>query len=427
LGNFAGCYMSAFRINEIVISGMGIVSAVGTGKREFFNALMTVGNAFGVMTRPGRQMHSRFIGAEFRRELNPENFSDEGCQWTLSADAALLAVKEAWEEARLAETEPARVGIIVAGCNVQQRALLRAQSLVAANPQFTRPRYALMFMDSDVCGVCSAHFGIGGLSHSVGASSASGQVAVFLAEQAIASGQVDSCVVVGALCDLSYFELHAMKTLGAMGTDRFMNEPTEAYRPFDQDRDGFIFGENCGAIVVERLIECHRKKTVPYAYIRGSGSAFASRRGPEPSFEGEVAAIGAALDKAHWQGSDIDYVNPHGSGSIVGDDVECKAIAASGMGEAFINATKSIVGHGLSAAAIIEIIATALQMDSALLHPCRNLHKPIAPHLRWVLDRPESRSINRAMSISLGFGGISTAICLERYGAPTEGRRAWIE
>lgn len=419
--------MSACSSNEVVVSGLGIVSAAGTGKREFVNSLMTADNTFGVMTRPGRQMHSRFIGSEFRRELSPADFSDEGCQWTLSTDAALLAVKEAWDEARLKDTDPTRIGIIVAGCNFQQRALLQAQLLVAANPEFTRPRYALMFMDSDVCGACSAHFGIRGLSHSVGASSASGQVAVFLAEQAIAGGHLDSCVVVGALSDPSYFELHAMRSLGAMGTERFANEPAKAYRPFDEDRDGFIFGENCGAIVIERLNEAHRKGTVPYACIRGSGFALALSRGPEPSFDGEVIAINTALDKAHWQAAEIDYVNPHGSGSIIGDDVECRAIAACGMEEAFINSTKSIVGHGLSAAAIVEIIATALQMDTGILHPSRNLHKPIAPNLRWVADRPEPHSINRAMSISLGFGGISTAVCLERYDAPTRGRRAWIE
>jgi malonyl-ACP decarboxylase len=137
-------------------------------------------------------------------------------------------------------------------------------------------------------------------------------------------------------------------------------------------------------------------------------------RNPEPSFEGETRAIQSALGASGMRPAQIDYVNPHGTGSIVGDETELEALRACGLTGAYLNATKSLIGHGLSAAGAVEVIATLLQMRAGRLHPTRNLENPIDPTLNWVKNKPIDHPIEKALTLSMGFGGINTALCWQR-------------
>jgi malonyl-ACP decarboxylase len=249
----------------------------------------------------------------------------------------------------------------------------------------------------------------------VGGASASGQLAIMQAALAVMSKQVDVCVALGALSDLSYWECQGLRSLGAMGSDRFANEPARACRPFDRDHDGFIFGESCGAVVIESLESCQRRGVTPYAALRGWGMAIDGNRNPDPSLEGEVCAIQAALQSSTWQSSKIDYVNPHGTASVVGDETELQALRDCKLTSAYINATKSLIGHGLSAAGTVEVVATLLQMHAGQLHPTRNLENPIDPAFNWVRDQAINHQIENALTLSMGFGGINTALCWQRY------------
>jgi len=396
----------------VVVSGMGVISAIGQGKAAFVNALLDGETAFGVMQRPGRQGESAYLGAE----IGEITFSTGIARQTLraaslSAQAALVVLEEAWTEARLSDVDPRRIGLIVGGSNVQQRELTQVHETYRDSSAFLRPTYALSFMDSDLCGFSTAHFGIRGLAYTVGGASASGQLAIVQAAQAVLTNQVDVCIALGALMDLSHWECRGLRALGAMGSDRYANEPALACRPFDRDRDGFIFGESCGAVVIESLESSQRRGLEPYAALRGWGIAMDGNRNPDPSLDGETEAIQSAIDASGWTPAQIDYVNPHGTGSIVGDETELKALHACGLAGAWLNATKSLTGHGLSAAGTVEVIATLLQMQAGRLHPTRNLENPIDLTLNWVNDQSIDHPIENALTLSMGFGGINTALC----------------
>lgn len=397
-----------------VVTGMGVLSAIGQGKAAFAKALLAGESAFGVMRRPGRQHDSAYLGSEIPEIVFPPSISRQTLRAaSLSAQAALAVLDEAWTEARLSELDPGRIGLIVGGSNVQQRELTQIQESYRQSPDFLRPTYALAFMDSDLCGFCTAQFGIRGLAYTVGGASASGQLAIAQAAQAVASGQVDACIALGALMDLSHWECRGLRALGAMGSDRFGDEPALACRPFDRDHDGFIFGESCGAVVVESLESSRSRGMTPYATLRGWGIAMDGNRSSDPSLEGEIQAIRMALDASDYTAADIDYVNPHGTGSAVGDETELKALKACGLSGVFLNATKSLIGHGLSAAGTVEVIASLLQMQSGRLHPTRNLDHPIDDDFQWVRDETVDHQIDNAMTLSMGFGGINTALCWE--------------
>lgn len=397
---------------ETVVTGMGVIAAIGQGKAAFADALLEGRSAFGVMRRPGRQRESAYVGAEIGDVACPAHISRQTMRAaSLSAQAALVVLEEAWVEARLSEVDPRRVGLVVGGSNVQQRELSQTHEAYRERSAFLRPSYAMAFMDSDLCGFCTAQFGIRGFAYTVGGASASGQLAVVQAAQAVLAKQVDVCIALGALMDLSHWECRGLRAVGAMGSDRYASEPALACRPFDRDHDGFIFGESCGALVLESLESSRRRGVAPYAALRGWGIGMDANRNPDPSLEGEAQAIQDALAASAWRPSEVDYVNPHGTGSIVGDETELQALRLCGLADAHLNATKSLTGHGLSAAGSVEVIATLLQMRARRLHPTRNLDNPIDPSLNWVRERPLDRAISKALTLSMGFGGINTALC----------------
>jgi malonyl-ACP decarboxylase len=395
---------------------MGIISAIGQGKAAFSTALFGGQAAFSVMQRPGRQRESAYLGAEIGEIIFPPSIAKQTLRATsLSAQAALAVLQEAWIEARLSDVDPCRIGLIVGGSNLQQRESAQIQENYRDRLAFLRPTYALSFMDSDLCGFCTAQFGIRGFAYTVGGASASGQLAIMQAAQAVLANQVDVCIALGALMDLSHWECRGLCALRAMGSDRYANQPELACRPFDRDHDGFIFGESCGAVVLESLESSQRRGLEPYAALHGWGIAMDGNRNPNPSLEGETRAIQSALDASGLPPAQIDYVNPHGTGSIAGDETELKALHTCGLTNAHLNATKSLIGHGLSAAGTVEVIATLLQMQAGRLHPTRNLENPIDPTLNWVRNKSIDRRIETALTLSMGFGGINTALCWRRY------------
>jgi malonyl-ACP decarboxylase len=407
---------------RIVVTGIGITASIGQGRRAFVDALLAGEHRFSVMRRPGRQKPSAagdaaasFIGAEIADLRMPDGIpmaKFRNASW--SAQVALATLHEAWEDAGLNDVDPQRIGLIVGGSNMQQRELVLNQLKYQDQVDFLRPTHAMTFMDTDLCGICSEAFGIRGLAITVGGASASGQLAAIQAAEAVRSGQVDVCIALGALMDLSFFECQAFRSLGAMGSDRFADQPELACRPFDRDRNGFIFGEACGAIVVRRAADAMPVAKPPYAELKGWAMAWDANRNPNPSLEGETTVIRRALAMAGLAADAIDYVNPHGTASVVGDETELAALRACGLDHAYINTTKSLVGHGLSAAGMVELIAIMLQMQAGRLHPSRNLENPMDAGFRWVGATAVDHVVERALNMSMGFGGINTAVCLQR-------------
>lgn len=409
--------------SDLLISGIGVTSAIGQGKADFLDALLAGRHRFGVMRRPGRQRPAdergegtAYLGAEIGTlglpvEIPPNLLRTA----SFSAQVALASVYEAWHDAALDRLDPERVGLVVGGSNFQQRELVQLHEAYRQRPQFLRPTYAMSFMDSDLCGLCTEVFGIRGFAHTVGGASASGQVAVVQAIAAVQAGIVDACVAVGTLMDLSHWECQGLRSLGAMGSDRYAERPEHACRPFDRERDGFIYGESCAVLVIEREASAGHAGVRPYARIAGWAMGMDGNRNPNPSLDGEMAAIAKALQRAGLDAAQIDYVNPHGTGSGIGDVTELEALRRSGLGHAWLNTTKSVTGHGLSAAGAVELAAVALQMRAEQLHPSRNLDDCMEPSLSWVRERALDHRIEHALNLSMGFGGVNTAVCLSRH------------
>lgn len=404
-------------MSNIEITGMGIVTSIGQGVPTFKKALLSGETQFAYLKQPGRESVKPFIGAELpdidAKTLFPE-YSGLLRTATKTAQVAILAVTEAWQDAQLTSSKvnPERVGLVVGGSNLQQRDRQQTWQRYHSRQEFIRPTYGLTFWDTDILGLISQCFQIQGEGYSVGGASASGAIAIIHAARQILMGNSDICIALGTLSDLSGYECQALMNLGAMGSERFADRPDLACRPFDQDHDGFIYGEGCGALVLERTDCAQQRGAQSHGQLKGWGLALDGNRSPEPSQKGEERAINTALAMADLQPESIDYVNTHGTGSPLGDKTEVAALKSVGLHRCLLNSTKSLTGHCLTAAGVVEAIATILQMKFGFCHPTKNLVNPIDTSLNWVKESSVQAEIKYAISNSFGFGGINTALLI---------------
>jgi malonyl-ACP decarboxylase len=401
-------------MTKLLVSGIGITSAIGQGRDEFLKKLLAGNDNLAIMKREGRQKDSEFIGSEIDK-LNYSKLLSQVCLKTASwsTKVAMLTLEEAWHDSNLSQIPPERIGLILGGSNLQQREQMLLQQRYQNSPYYINPKYGFTFLDSDISAYCCEHFGINGLHYNVGGASSSGQLAIIESAKAVQSGIVDVCISLAGLMDLSYFELYALQNLGAMATGK-LSDKNALNCPFDKAHKGFVYGENCAAIVIESKKHALDRNASCYGEIASWSSHVDGNRNPNPSLAGEQRVITQSLAMAGLKAKDIDYINPHGTGAPLGDETEIKALKSCGLTKAFINTTKSITGHGLSAAGGVEVVATLLQMQSNKLHPCLNLNEPIDNEMNWVGKQEIKHKMNHALSLSYGFGGFNTAICLSK-------------
>ncbi|NES67896.1 MAG: polyketide beta-ketoacyl:ACP synthase [Okeania sp. SIO2D1] len=405
-------------MNDINITGMGIVTPIGQGVTPFRESILSGKTKFGYLQRPGRENPKKpFIGAELPeidvRYLFPE-YSGLLRSATWTSQIAMVAVAEAWEDAKLTsdKVNPERIGLVIGGSNLQQRHQQQTWQRYQSRPEFIRPTYGMTVWDTDLLGLLSQCFQIKGEGYSVGGASASGAVAIIHAARQIVTGATDISIVVGSLFDICTYECQGLMNLGAMGSDRFADSPELSCRPFDRSHNGFIYGEGCGVLVLERANHAQARGVVSQGKLLGWGLNLDGNRSPEPSQTGEGRAMQAALAMANFLPEQIDYVNTHGTSSPLGDRTEVAALKSVGLNHCLVNATKSLTGHCLTAAGVVEAIATLLQMNSSFCHPTKNLVDPIDDTLNWVKETAVQAEIKYAISNSFAFGGINTALLL---------------
>lgn len=419
----------------VAITGIGIISPFGQGIPAFSQALVNSKSQFVCSERFAELLFPVIVAElhDFNFEQVLHSYPDlsdqlltlaykSGRRAPLTLQASLIAALEAWQQARLHDRKPeaTRIGLVVAGNNTTQNYQYALRTTFQQNPNYLSPTYALHFMDTDQVGILSEVFGIQGEGFTVGGASASGNMGIIHGQRLIQQGLVDVCLVVGVLADLSPLELQGFYNIGALGGHSFQERPNQACRPFDRDHEGFIWGQASGCLVLESLEKVQVSGLSYWGKIAGSAMVLDGYRGTKSNIEGESRVMKNALIQANMSPEQIQYLNTHGTSSALGDDVEIQAIRAvfeKSIHQLWLNSTKSIVGHCLWSAGVIEAIATLLQMQNSFLHANLNLEHPIDYECRFVGQRnKEDANISTAMSNSFGFGGINTSVIFTRGG-----------
>lgn len=407
------------------ISGMGITSSVGFGVLEFQESLHLGRSNF---KRQNNIIFSPLESTQVKEALERlEFFSKEKRSLILKMtrkvglpiQASILAMAEAWVQANLIEKplNSEKISLITAGNNTTTQFLFQNYEAYQQEPHYLSPTYAMQFMDTYQLGVLSELFNIQGEGFTTGGASASGNLALIEAARLINSGQSDICVVVGSLADLSPMDLQGFINVGALGGKTLGDHPEKTCRPFDQAHEGFIYGQTAACMILESPESSRKRQVKPLACIKGYASKLQGSHLTDPSEIAESTVMQRAVEMADYKLSDVEYINTHGSSSPIGDITEIAAIKSlfkNKVGNIWLNATKSITGHCLWSAGVVEAIATIIQMENSFLHPNLNLDHPIDTDCRFVGKEAIPAKIEIALSNSFAFSGIHSSLLIER-------------
>jgi 3-oxoacyl-[acyl-carrier-protein] synthase II len=258
-------------------------------------------------------------------------------------------------------------------------------------------------------GNISIHFGLCGVNTAISTACASAAHAVGDALRAIQYDHADVMVSGGSEAGITPMGLGGFISARALSMRN--DDPRAASRPFDRDRDGFILSEGAGVLVLEELEHARKRGAKIYCEVLGVGSTADAHHitAPHPEGLGAARAMELALKDARVGPEEVDYVNAHGTSTELGDAAETGAIKRV-FGEharkLAISSTKSMLGHLLGASGGVELIATAMAVKTAVMHPTINLDTPDpACDLDYIPKQPREKRVRRAISNSFGFGG----------------------
>lgn len=415
-------------LNDVVITGMGVLTSVGDDRDSFAFALRSGACGITRDNQDGLGVAARVGGFRLDERLTRLELPEEiflrarkaGHRAPVSIQLSILTALEAWTQAfgRGAGFSQTAVNLIVAGNNVSPGYAYRIHEQYAQTREFIPASYALHFLDTDHVGVVSEVLGLQSEGFTAGGASASGNVAILQAWRQIRHGIANACVVVGAMTDLSPMELQSFRNAGALGGLRFEEEPERACRPFDRDREGFIYGQGSACLVLESAEFARRRGAHVLGGIAGAGFCLDANRLSHPSVEGEARAMRLALGEAGLAPEAVDYVNAHATSSKAGDEAEVKALKevfGAHVRDLKINGTKGLTGHCLHAAGVVEAAATLIQMNGRFLHPNRNLECPMDDTCGFAGASAQEADMEIVMSNAFGFGGINTSIVMKPY------------
>nr|ADA82593.1 3-oxoacyl ACP synthase [uncultured bacterium psy1] len=410
---------------DVVVIGMGIRTALGAGVSVFTDALWSGTSGISHCAQDGLGVAARVGALDFVPSLAAMGLEAElvararraAGRAPRAAQVSLIATLEAWGTMGRAarEIEPRHVHLVVGGSNLELLHTYQMHEKFLAAPEYVPARYALTWMDTHLVGVVSEVLQLHGEGLTVGGASASGNVALIEGQRRVASGRCEVCVILGPMTDLSPVELRALQHTGALGGARDDVGAAEACRPFDQGRDGFIYGQGAACVILASR-ECAEALGVTVdGRILGGAMCLDGNHLSDPSVEGERRAMQLALEDAGIGADDVDYVNAHATSSVLGDVTELQAldeVFERGSRPVWVNGTKSFTGHCLSAAAVVEAVGVLVQLKHGFLHRNLNLTSPLDTRCQLVGPSTKEASCRLALSNAFGFGGINTSVVM---------------
>ena len=406
-------------MTRVFITGLGVVSPIGIGSRAFWDGL--------VAGRSGASEIEAFDTAGFPvriacevRDFDPSAFIDsrQVPRMDRFAQMAVAAAALALEEAKVDEIDPATSGVIV-GSAIGGLATIEEQheALLKGGPRRVSPFMVPRLMPNGAAAAIAMRFGLTGLNYGVVSACATGAHALGEGLQAIRAGKAHMVLAGGSEAALTPLSLAAFARMGALSTRN--DDPAGASRPFDKERDGFVFGEGAGVLVLESEESVTRRDAHVLAELSGYGAtcdAFHVTQ-PDPAGAGATRAMVEAMDDAALEPSDVAYVNAHGTSTPFNDKIETLTIKNALGTEAKrvpTTSVKSQTGHLLGAAGAVEAAACVLMMQHQTIPATINLTTQDPDcDLDYVADGPRKESVRVALSNSFGFGGQNACLALK--------------
>ncbi len=408
---------------RVVITGLGLVTPVGIGVDESWEAICAGKSGIGEITKFDTSAYQTKIAAEVKGFRAADFLPKKDAKRSQPFIAyAVAATRMAVEDSRLKidSSNDTRIGVVT-GCGLGGLSNLEKNTLVIHNkgPRRVSPFFIPMLIGNMAPGMISIIFGAKGPNSSVATACAAGTHAVGDAFQIVKRGAADAMITGGVESVITKTCIAGFGAMKALSTRN--DDPQKASRPFDRDRDGFVVGEGAGILIIEELEHALERGAEIYAEIIGygmSGDGY-HMTSPPPDGEGAARCMQAAIDDAGISYEDMDYINAHGTSTPLNDLYETRALKSVFKDKAKkipVSSTKSMTGHLLGGAGGLETVFTALTIKTGIIPPTINLENPGEEcDLDYVPNKARKADINIAMSNSFGFGGTNAAIVLKKF------------
>jgi len=398
-------------VPRVAITGIGLLSSLGTNREDVWRNLVNGRCGIGDVTLFDPTGYRSRLAAQFADFDRGQHFTLlEQRRWSRCDQAAVLATREALDDAGVdvAGLDPERVGVMFgAGTSDLLRNEEFFDDVRRRGVAHGRPSEIVNFFSNTPVDVVASHFEFSGPRHCVVAACSSSTIALGYAADAIRAGTTDIVVAGGAdaLCRLTFSGFNALRLVD-----------TEPCRPFDQQRGGMTIGEAAAVLVLENFDRARTRGARIYAELAGDGNSLSSYRitDSHPSGDGAIQAMRQSLADAGLAPECVDYVNAHGTSTLMNDRSECAALRAvmgSEIERVCVSSTKSCMGHLIAAAGAVEAAVCALAIRDGIAPLSANLVQP-DPDCAVNIVHGNSRKmrIRAALSNSFGFGGSNSSL-----------------
>jgi len=413
-------------LKRVVVTGIGALTPIGNSLNDYWKNLLG-----GVS---GADMITLFDASKFKtrfacelKNYDPLCFLDkkEARKLDRFAQIALLVSDQAVADAGITKdnVDNDRVGVVFAsgigGINTFQEEVGNFAKSDGV------PRYNPFFIPKMILDIAAGHIsirhGFRGPNFAVVSACASSTNALMESFNLIRLGMADIILTGGSesvITEAGVGGFNAMKALSERN-----DNPKTASRPYDKGRDGFVIGEGAGALILEELEHAKRRGARIYCEVAGAGATGDAHHitAPHPEGRGAKNVMNAALRDARLTAADIDYINTHGTSTPLGDVSEVKAIIDVFGENAFkanISSTKSMTGHCLGAAGVVEAIACIMSVVDDIVPPTINHFEDdpeLDPRLNFTFHKSQKRIVNAALSNTFGFGGHNACVIVKKY------------
>jgi 3-oxoacyl-[acyl-carrier-protein] synthase II len=413
-------------LKRVVVTGMGALTPLGNNPDDYWNGLINGVSGANLITLFNASKFKTKFACEVKN-FEPTDFLDkkEARKIDRFSQIAIVASDQAVLDAKINKDaiNPDRAGVIfgsgIGGIMTFQNEVsdfARGDGTPRFNPFFI-PK---MILDI-AAGQISMRHGFRGPNFAVVSACASSTNAIIDAFNYIRMGKADIILTGGSesvICEAGVGGFNAMKALSERNDDY-----KTASRPYDKDRDGFVMGEGAGVLVLEEREHAQARGANIYCEIAGGGATADAYHitAPHPEGLGAKNVMLAALADAGMKPEDIDYINTHGTSTPLGDGAELKAILHVFGKQVYklnISSTKSMTGHCLGAAGVIEAIACIKSIVHGIVPPTINHFTDdpdLDPNLNFTFNKAEARPVNAALSNTFGFGGHNAAVIVKKY------------
>ena len=409
-------------MRRVVVTGMGVVSSIGNSTQEVVASLRECKS--GIVRAP------KYAELGFRCQVHGEphiewegmvprkarRFMETGVGWNY------IAMDQAIRDAGLEEGDivSERTGIIMGSGGPSTRAIVRAADTAREkDPKKVGPFEVPKGMCSGPSAALATAFQIRGVNYSISSACATSAHCIGNAAEQIQWGKQD-LMFAGGCEELDWTLSVLFDAMGAMSTG-FNGAPAKASRAYDKKRDGFVIAGGAGVVVLEELQRAKSRGARIYGEVAGYGATSDGFDMVAPSGEGAVRCMRSAMQGFDGQGvGRVDYINPHGTGTPVGDQREIDAIReVFGKDIPPISSTKSLTGHSLGAVGVQEAIFSLLMMNNGFICESANIEEldPEFADVPIVRKREDNLNLNCVMSNSFGFGGTNATLVLKRCDA----------